>query len=378
MQRIPLAAAALTAAFLTQTASAQQGLLITEFAVTPTAAEFVEIHNPTTQTIDLTDVYITDATFQGGGTFYYQIVEGGGGGGGFGDWHARFPNGSSISGGAYLTISLAGSDGFFATYGFDPDFELFEDGGGPDAIPDMLEATPGSIGGQGGLTNGDEIVILYTWDGVSDLVTDLDYVGYGGNNEQVDKTGVVIDGPDGDLVGSAYAADTPIGSQADAPSPSSGNSAQRRFLGEGTETNSGGNGENGHDETSENVDFTWISDVPTPGGRTVGSLSLFIGPGQSGVPNTLGVEGAGANNFVFLFISLDLGFAGVPRCPGLAFGIDILSPGAHVIGRPANAAGLLTLNGTPPATSLDVYVQAVVGPPGVDCEASNVAVIEGI
>ena len=69
-------------------------LVVSEFAVTPTAGEFIEIHNPTTAAVSLTDVYLTDATFAGGSTYYYQIVTGGGGGGGFGDFHARFPNGA--------------------------------------------------------------------------------------------------------------------------------------------------------------------------------------------------------------------------------------------------------------------------------------------
>ena len=57
------------------------GLLLTEIVVTPTDGEFVEIHNPTGSTIDLTDVYLTDATFAGGGTYYYNIVTGGNAGG---------------------------------------------------------------------------------------------------------------------------------------------------------------------------------------------------------------------------------------------------------------------------------------------------------
>ncbi|MDX2342696.1 MAG: hypothetical protein QNL12_02610, partial [Acidimicrobiia bacterium] len=43
-------------------------LLVSEFVVTPTEGEFIEIHNPTDATIDLTDVYLTDATFAGGPT----------------------------------------------------------------------------------------------------------------------------------------------------------------------------------------------------------------------------------------------------------------------------------------------------------------------
>ena len=102
---------------------------------------------------------------------------------------------------------MSGSGGFFAEYGMDPDYELFEDGI-PDGVPDMLEALPGSIGGQGGLTNGGEVAILYTWDGLADLVQDLDYTMWGDTAEAVDKTGISIDGPDGDVIPSSYLADT--------------------------------------------------------------------------------------------------------------------------------------------------------------------------
>ena len=244
-------------------------LLLTEIAVTPTAGEFVEIHNPTDTAIDLTDVYLTDATF-GTGQTYFQIVTGANaGGGGFGDFHARFPAGSSIGPGEYQTIALAGSDGFNSTYGVDPTYELIEDGT-PDGIPDMLEAIPGSINGQGGLSNSGEMVVLYTWDGASDLVIDLDYAVWGDQAEAVDKTGVVIDGPDPDSDGSAYLPDTPIVSQ-DVISPGShanGISWQRNDLSEGAEADSGGNGIVGHDETSEDTSNTWEEAEPTPGEAT--------------------------------------------------------------------------------------------------------------
>ena len=63
--------------------------------------------------IDLSDVYVTDATFAGGGTYYYNIVTGlNAGGGGFGDFHARFPAGATIASAELQTVSLAGSDAF--------------------------------------------------------------------------------------------------------------------------------------------------------------------------------------------------------------------------------------------------------------------------
>lgn len=90
-----------------------EDLLITEIAVVPTNGEFIEIYNNGNASIDLTDVYLTDATFAGGGTYYYQLVTGGGGGGDFVDFFARFPAGASINAGEYQTIALAGSDAFF-------------------------------------------------------------------------------------------------------------------------------------------------------------------------------------------------------------------------------------------------------------------------
>ena len=242
-----------------------EDLLITEIAVVPTNGEFIEIYNNGNSTVDLTDVYLTDATFAGGGTYYYQLVTGGGGGGGFADFFARFPAGATIGAGEYQTIALAGSDAFFSEWGENPTYELFEDGA-VDGIPDMLEATVGSINNQGGLTNSGEVVVLFSWDGNTDLVQDLDYVVWGDKVEAIDKSGVAIDGPDGDSVDSTYLNDTSIASQivVSTAAHNSGNSWQRIDFTEGAEVQTGGNGLAGSDETSENTDFTFAEDAATP------------------------------------------------------------------------------------------------------------------
>ena len=243
-------------------------LLLTEVVVTPTGGEYVEIFNPNGFAVDLSDVYLTDATFAGGGTYYYNVVTGtNAGGGGFSDFHARFPDGASIAGGEYQTVAMAGSDAFFAAYGIDPTYELYEDGAGADAVPDMREALPGSINGQGGLTNSGEVVVLYFWDGESDLVTDLDYVVWGDKDEAVDKTGVAIDGPDADAATSSYQPDTALALQEVVlpGSHASGESFTRVDYDEGSETQTGGNGVGGADETSENLSVTWAVGTPTPG-----------------------------------------------------------------------------------------------------------------
>ena len=95
--------------------AAEDHVMITESVVTPTAGEFIEIHNPTAGAITLSDYYLTDATFAGGGAYYYNIVTGANaGGGGFGDFHARFPDGSTIAPGDYQTVAIAGSASFLA------------------------------------------------------------------------------------------------------------------------------------------------------------------------------------------------------------------------------------------------------------------------
>ena len=245
-------------------------LLVSEFEVTPTAGEFIEIHNPGSSAVDLSNVYLTDATFAGGSVYYYNIVTGANaGGGGFGDFHARFPDGASIPAGGYQTVALNGSDNFVATYGVDPSYELYEDGAA-DAISDMREALPGSINGQGGLTNGGEVVVLYTWDGANDLVQDLDYALWGDKDEGIDKTGVAIDGPDADADASIYLADTAIASQDVIASGAhaSGSTFSRDDPAEGTEAQVDGNGVNGDDETSENLSITWRVALPSPNAET--------------------------------------------------------------------------------------------------------------
>ena len=278
---LQLSITSLFALAMAHTAFGQDHLLITEFAVEPTAGEFIEIYNPTDQTIDLSNYYISDATFAGDGTYYYKIVQGNGGGGGFGDFNARFPDGASIAPGEHQTIALAGSEGFNSTYGVDPTYELFEYGTEADGIADMREASEGSINGQGGLSNNGEFVVLYYWDGASDLVQDIDYLVWGDKAEAVDKSGVSIDGPDDGEETSTYANDTAIDDQTvvnadndDDENPHDfGMTAQRRLDVEDLENWSGGNGITGHDETGENTSYKggiWsINEPATPGRRAL-------------------------------------------------------------------------------------------------------------
>lgn len=249
-------------------------LLLSEIVTNPTAGELIEIWNPNSFAVDLSNVYLTDAT-AAPGSFYYNLPTGvGAGGGAGGDFNARFPNGASIAAGAYQTIAITGSANFFATYGVNPTYELFEDGA-PDAIPDLRSATTGSIDLASGLDPSGEVVVLYHWSGGSDLVGDLDYAVWGDQTEAVDKTGITRDGPDGGAVASAYFADTPIASQeVIAVAAHAGGNSYTRLSGfEGAELQSGGNGVDGADETSEDLASTWGEAAASPGaGSLPGNL----------------------------------------------------------------------------------------------------------
>ncbi len=236
-------------------------------AVAPRAAsEFVEITNPTGTAIDLGQYYLTDGTFSNNSQYYWRIAEptpttATAGGGAFGDFHARFPSGYMLAAGDTIVVSLAGSTKYQTAYGRAPDFELYEDGLAPDNVPEMVEAFPGAISAGLGsaasnapsLAENGESLVLYRWNGSSDLVQDVDYIRWGaGTTVCFDKTGVSVGS-------SVYLADTPLASQVpvsvSALTPP--NAYSRLSADEGAEVVSGGNGLTGHNETSENLSTTW-------------------------------------------------------------------------------------------------------------------------
>lgn len=266
---------------LPNAARAQNHLLISEFVVTPTAGEFLEIYNPTANAIPLDNYYLSDEVFNNNNN-YINVVKGN-----FtaftSDFLVKFPSGTSIGPKQFLTIAVTGT-GFNTTYGKPADFEIK----GDDAnTPDMAKPSPNSVGATVGFSNGSEVLILFYWDGQSDLVQDVDIVTWGSKAEAVNKTNVSIDGLDADTTPSTYLADTPVAEQfvvntendADTDPHDVNNSAQRKLEVEDLETWTGGNGITGHNETSENLSWKggiWsLNAKPTPGWRALGdSLNI--------------------------------------------------------------------------------------------------------
>jgi hypothetical protein len=339
-------------------AAAQDKLLISQVEVR--GAEYIVLKNPGSTTVSLADVYVTDATFRTGSQFYYHLPNAALaiGGGDFNDFVARFPDTATVAPGQELSISVTGSNAFFAAYGVDPHYELHEDlvSGSPgpaDGVPDMVPARSGSILGNvarpPNLTDAGEVVILFHWDGASDLVVDLDYVVWGDKDEAVDKTGVAIDGPDGDAATSTYQPETPIANQEVTDFGSPANTYVRVDDSEGTQAASGGNGVGGRDETSENLSVTFAVQEASPPGVFVPDVTP---------PTLVAVAGTAGTNSVRVTFSEEVG-AGATTTANYAV-YPSSSPGNRLTLTGATLAGtIVTLGTAAPLAEFTTYVVEV-------------------
>lgn len=216
-------------------------MLLSEVAVAPTEAEFVEIYNNTGAGQPLHQVYLADYSD------YHMITQGSNPPAAT-DFRVRFPDGVTIADQARLVVSLQSATNFHAVYGFYPDFDL-------DPADTNAPAMEGEIGSIRSLSNVGEMLVLFSWDGIDSIVYDIDYLLWGSAANAMDKSTVP-----------GYVPDTTPVNQDFAPAPAEDKSLDRTDMNEGTEISNGGNGVSGHDETSENLSNTWqILNTPTPG-----------------------------------------------------------------------------------------------------------------
>ncbi len=214
----------------------------------------VAITNPTGESIDLSNYYLTDATDSP--DFYYNLPSGVNyWSGNVFDFICRFPN-LSIEPNSTITIGLNTSTEFQEYYNFSPDFAL---GDG-----DLLNAISGEntigIGSEnenaGVLADSRETLILFYWDGESPMVQDVDYFLWNDSNYDdstpeehpmaINKEGV-----------EEYLPDTPIEQQSFIRHHGEDSSFVRVSYEETGESETGGNGITGHDETSEDFLQSW-------------------------------------------------------------------------------------------------------------------------
>ena len=214
-------------------------LLLTRVVTQPDAAESFSIYNPTDSPIDLTNYYICDDedyyTMQTEDELSPSHIASG--------FTARFPS-INIESGDTLNIIL--NENYTEYYGeeFIPDIIMY----GADNNS-MLETEIGSFGGASDKINDDaEMIILFYWDGnLSSSIQDVDYFIWGSSQNAFDKSDV----PE-------YENDTPIESQLFFETEAETYYAYSRIgTEEIDETQTGGNGITGHDETSENFRESW-------------------------------------------------------------------------------------------------------------------------
>jgi lamin tail-like protein/flagellar hook capping protein FlgD len=181
------------------------------------SSEYVEIYNPTTRPIDLSPFYIADDPG------YYKIVNGPYAVTNNSDYVLRFPAGLTLDPGRTVVICVTkqGFAGSGASPGPAQHFLEMKDSNANPA-DDMVNVVTNSVFLVGGGmftnpsgTNG-EWMMLFCWNGTSDLVCDVDYASWGANsasNAKADKTGICIDGPDAGAAASCYNADLAAASQ---------------------------------------------------------------------------------------------------------------------------------------------------------------------
>ena len=235
-------------------------VIFTEVVLTPSDGEYVEISNPTESAVDLTNYYLTDGTDISSSKLYYNLpVEDNYWSCSSTDFICRFPNGYTLAPGAAIKISLRDNSAYESVYGQTPDISLDDD---------MLSVSEDSDtkGNPGApkLHNSSETLILFYWDGSSEIVKDVDYLIWGDNSFAIDKSGV-----DG------YLSDTPTSSQSLMPVHATNEKLVRLDKSsEGGETQANGNGITGHDETSEPLADTWTTASLTSSKPEISNLSL--------------------------------------------------------------------------------------------------------
>jgi len=264
-------------------------LLISQVCTQWAAAEYIEIYNPTDADVDMSQYYLTDALYPPNSVLYWNITRGNAnsntvGGGAFTDFHARFPAGFTLAAGDTIAISVAGAAAFFTTYEQLPGMVLFDDGQSTGDVPAM-EPVFGTVDGDNSivgestptLTDTGETVVLYHWDGVSDLVTDIDIFVWRAEG----NSGSYMFSKNNLTVGDAtYAAETLVDDQLPFPEEHPGGEAYvRSDASEGTQISSGSNGVDGRDELSEDwaSTFTMLPAQPArPSGDSGGGVGNTV------------------------------------------------------------------------------------------------------
>ncbi len=249
-------------------------VLISEICVTPDFTEFIEIFNPNfNNSTLLEDYYLTDhgdfTTADGlQKNGYIRIVKGAGAlQVDKNDFLLRFPPNTWIHAREYLTIAFDSED-FEKRYNELPRFEVVS---AHSTVPNMKIIKLGQ--GLPGLEDAGDMVLLFRWNGESNLVQDVDYVFWGATGF-IDKSDIPIEGS----IKQTYRNETPIAEQVPISRglhPLLKSWQRRQNPREFGEAPAGGNSVTGQDETSEDLSQAFSVEVPSPDSLS-GALDLGI------------------------------------------------------------------------------------------------------
>ena len=207
-------------------------LIFNRICIIPDESEMIEIYNPLNDSVDLSNYYLSDSDK------YYQWINGESIGN-F-DFLIKFPSGSSIdSQGTYVITTQSNAD-FSDSYDFMPDLSL---------VDSDLEIFDSGINPN--LSNAEEMLVLFYWDGISSIVQDVDYFLWGDYDKGFSKT--IEEGyPYNDtlLEDQMFIRNYGLSDFHDSL-------YVRLDINEYDEIQSDGNGITGHDETSENFITSW-------------------------------------------------------------------------------------------------------------------------
>ncbi len=341
------------------------------------STEFIEIKNPTPFPVALSQVYLADA-----GAYAALPVTGSVNLGGVAtDFAFRFPPGTTLPSGATRVIAVDGGRWKRAT-GIDADYMLFNSGGTTTALGlvDVSTNHGSPYPAFGSLADSGEFLWLFTWDGVSDLVCDVDMVYWGsgvGANAPARKLSTQCqDGPDAGGVASCYATDlgNPLGSLGRALAlPAAGAGTRQRVGLEPTEAAMGNACDHGGGGGAVEVDL-WRFFGNVPSGFVLGNQpdeELIAEPGNAA--NVITVGAWVTRNRWIDCGGHDVGYTDTPQVGDLA---SVSSPGPTRDGRQKPdlvAPGI----GIGSATSFDVAVTCPGGPSAYLADAARHVIMEG-
>ena len=208
-------------------------LIFNRVCINPNEGEMIEIYNPTDEIIDLSNYYLSDQN-----DYYMWVFDNSNLSNQ--DFLIKFPENTQIDPQNSLSITTQTSAIFETYYGHQPDISIID-----------TEFEISEIGSNPNLSNSQEMLVLFYWDGVSNVVKDVDYFLWGGNGQAVFKT--INEGYDYN--------DTSIEDQIFirnyGTSTYSDSLYVRNSIDEIDENQNEGNGITGHDETSENLSASW-------------------------------------------------------------------------------------------------------------------------